>query len=77
MAIELTAEQRERLRLERERLGLTQTEVANRAGTVSQYINQLESGKKRTASPELLKAIGDVLGLEITVSISIKKKRRK
>jgi transcriptional regulator with XRE-family HTH domain len=76
--IELETEQRERLRKERERAGLTQAELARRAGTVSQYVNQLESGKKTGASLDVLQRLGNELGLSITVKtiVSIKRKRR-
>lgn len=72
---QLTAEQRQRLVRERERLGLSQRALARRAGTVSQVVNQLESGAAH-ASAELLQRIGDELGLDITVEILIKRKRR-
>ncbi len=55
--------------------GLSQRELARRAGTVSQVVNQLESGAAH-ASAELLQRIGDELGLDITVGISIKRKRK-
>jgi transcriptional regulator with XRE-family HTH domain len=76
--IELETEQRERLRKERERAGLTQAELARRAGTVSQYVNQLESGKKTGASFDVLQRLGSELGLTITVKtiVSLKRKRR-
>jgi transcriptional regulator with XRE-family HTH domain len=74
--LELTNEQRERLRKERKRAGLSQAELANRAGTVSQYVNMIERGKRAGASLEVLQRIATVLELEITVTISITRVRR-
>ena len=78
MAVRLTAEQRQRLRRERERAGLTQVELAARLGFVSQHVNMIERGKK-VASLETLQRIGNELGLDITVKtiVSIKHKRRR
>jgi transcriptional regulator with XRE-family HTH domain len=75
---ELTAQQRQRIRSERQRMGLTQVELAERLGIVSQYVNQIESGKK-AASLDVLQRLGSELGLEITVKtiVSIKRKRRR
>jgi transcriptional regulator with XRE-family HTH domain len=77
MAIRLAAEERQRLRRERERAGLTQVELAQRLGFVSQYVNMIENGKK-APSLETLHRLGSELGLEITVEtiVSIKRKRR-
>jgi transcriptional regulator with XRE-family HTH domain len=77
MAIRLAAEERQRLRRERERVGLTQVELAERLGFVSQYVNMIENGKK-APSLETLQRLGSELGLEITVEtiVSIKRKRR-
>lgn len=77
MAIRLAAEERQRLRRERERAGLTQVELAERLGFVSQYVNMIENGKK-APSVETLQRLGSELGLEITVEtiVSIKRKRR-
>jgi transcriptional regulator with XRE-family HTH domain len=77
MAVKLTAEQRERLRRERERAGLTQVALAERLGVVSQHLNMIERGKK-APSQDILRRIGSELGLEITVEtmVSIKRKRR-
>jgi transcriptional regulator with XRE-family HTH domain len=77
MAVQLTPEQRQRLRRERERTGLTQVELAARLGVASQHINMIESGKKKP-SLDVLQRLGSELGLEITVRtiVSIKHKRR-
>jgi transcriptional regulator with XRE-family HTH domain len=77
MAVRLTAEQCQRIRSERERAGLTQVELADRLGVVSQLVNMIENGK-RAPPLETLQRIGEVLGLEITVEtiVTIKRKRR-
>ncbi len=78
MAVRLTAEQRARLRRDRECAGLTQVELAKRLGVTSQHVNMIESGKK-AASLDVLQRLGWELGLEITVKtiVSIKRKRRR
>lgn len=78
MAVRLTAEQRERLRRERERAGLTQMALAERLGVTSQHLNMVESGKK-APSLDVLQRLGNELGLEITVRtiVSMKRKRRR
>jgi transcriptional regulator with XRE-family HTH domain len=77
MAVRLTTKQCQRLRRAREQAKLTQLELAERLGFVSQHVNMIENGKK-APSVETLQRIGAELGLEITVKtiVSIKRKRR-
>ena len=53
----------ERLKNERIRLGITQTELALRAGITANYYSEIEAGKK-TPTIETLIAIIDVLDLK-------------
>ena len=78
MAVRLTAEQCERLRQGRERVGLTQVALAERLGVTSQHVNMIESGKK-SPSLDVLQRLGSELGLEIAVktTVSIQRKRRR
>ena len=72
----LTAEQRQTLRKAREQAGLTQADLAERLGIVSQYVTMIERGKK-AASLDVLQRLGNELGLAITVktTVTIKRKR--
>jgi transcriptional regulator with XRE-family HTH domain len=51
------------LRARREALGLTQAEVAERAGTTQAYYGQIESGRTRMPNAELRRSISAALGL--------------
>ena len=53
----------ERLKNERQKLNLTQTELAARVGISANYYSEIEAGKK-TPTIETLIAIIDKLGLE-------------
>ena len=53
----------ERLKNERLRLGLSQTELAARAGITANYYSEIEAGKE-TPTIDTLVVIIDVLGLE-------------
>ena len=53
------------LRDRRRSLGLTQTEVADLAGTTQRSVSQVERGK--AASIDLYLAVSEVLGLELTL----------
>ncbi len=52
-----------RVRFKRDELGLTQTELAERAGTSQQAIEQLENGK--TQRPRYLPELANVLGVSV------------
>lgn len=52
-----------RVRFKRDELGLTQTELAERAGTSQQAIEQLENGK--TQRPRYLPELANVLGVTV------------
>jgi transcriptional regulator with XRE-family HTH domain len=47
----------------RERLGLTQKEAAERAGTSSEYYSQIERGRIAMPNPELRRNIARALGI--------------
>lgn len=66
MPIPLTAAHRKTLRCEREKMGLTQMELARRIGVVSQQVNMLESGAKQP-SERLLRLVAAELGLPLTI----------
>lgn len=51
------------LRVRREGLGLTQKEVAERAGTSSAYYNQIENGLRQLPNAELRRELSRVLGI--------------
>ncbi len=51
------------LRARREALGLTQAEVADRAGTAQPEYGQVESGRTKMPNAELRRAISEALGL--------------
>jgi ribosome-binding protein aMBF1 (putative translation factor) len=55
-----------RIRAERERMGLTQTELAERMGTTQPTIARLEAGGV-TPSLNTLQRTADALGLELVV----------
>ena len=76
MAVRLTEGQRQRLRRDRERAGLTQTALAERLGVTSQHVNMIESGKK-AASLDVLQRFAWELGLEISVTTVVSIKRRR
>ena len=52
------------IRVWREHRGLSQAELATRAGISASYLSQLESGK-RAGTTEVLAALGTVLGLTL------------
>ncbi len=52
------------LRSRRKALGLTQSEVAELAGTTQRTVSLLESGKP-TARLDIIAAVSDTLGLEL------------
>lgn len=52
------------LRALRERAGLTQVELAERAGTSERAINHLENGKTRRVDLDLLDRVARVLKVE-------------
>ena len=52
------------IRVWREHRGLSQAELATRAGISASYLSQLESGK-RAGTTEVLAALGNVLGLTL------------
>ncbi len=56
----------ERLRSTRTRLGLTQADLARQAGTSIGTVRDLEQGRTRRPRARSLRAIGAVLGLELT-----------
>jgi len=58
----------ERLKNERLRLGITQTELAIRAGITANYYSEIEAGKK-IPKIDILIAIIDVLDLESVDSV--------
>jgi transcriptional regulator with XRE-family HTH domain len=51
------------LKAYRERLGLTQKEAAERAGTSSEYYSQIERGRIAMPNPELRRNIARALGI--------------
>ena len=51
------------LRARREALGLTQQDVADRAGTTQPYYGQIESGRTRMPNAELRRSISNALGI--------------
>jgi HTH-type transcriptional regulator / antitoxin HipB len=53
-----------RLRAQRKLLNLTQTEVAELAGTTQRSVSQVETGK--ASSLELYASVCEVVGLELT-----------
>jgi transcriptional regulator with XRE-family HTH domain len=57
-----------RLRAERKRQGLTQTDVAIRVGVTDAYVSQLERGRSR-ASLEVIAALADALGHDIDIRL--------
>jgi transcriptional regulator with XRE-family HTH domain len=54
------------LRSRRKLLGLTQTEVADLAGTTQRSVSQAETGK--AAGLDLYAAIAEVLGMQLTAA---------
>ena len=63
MAIEPGISFGERLRLLREAVGLTQEELAERAGLTPDAIGVLERGARRSPYPTTVRALADALGL--------------
>ena len=50
----------------REKKGLSQTEIARRAGVTRFYVSQLESGLRKNPSLPVLKRIAKALGVPVT-----------
>lgn len=54
------------LRAIRERKGLTQDQVAERAGITKPYLSQLESGARKNPSLPVLRRLAKALGVRVT-----------
>jgi XRE family transcriptional regulator, master regulator for biofilm formation len=54
------------LRTLREQRGLTQDQVASRAGVTKPYLSQLESGARKNPSLPVLKRLAKALGVPVT-----------
>jgi len=54
------------LRTLREQRGLTQNQVASRAGVTKPYLSQLESGARKNPSLPVLKRLAKALGVPVT-----------
>jgi transcriptional regulator with XRE-family HTH domain len=54
------------LRVERERAGLSQRQLASRVGVHHSYLARLESGDHANPSPDVVQRIADVLELDPT-----------
>jgi transcriptional regulator with XRE-family HTH domain len=54
------------LRTLREQKGLTQDQVAKRAGVTKPYLSQLESGARKNPSLPVLKRLAKALGVPVT-----------
>jgi transcriptional regulator with XRE-family HTH domain len=50
----------------REAKGLNQVELAKRAGVTTAYLNQLEHGKRKNPSLDILKKLAKALGVPVT-----------
>lgn len=53
--------------------GLTQAEIAKRAGTAQAVIARLENGRGGTPSLDLLNRVSIAVGLELSVSLKVRK----
>lgn len=60
----LTARQESPVRIMRKHLGMTQAELARRAGLSRPYLTEIETGKK-DGSIRAMKALAEVLGVSV------------
>jgi putative transcriptional regulator len=65
------------LRAARETAGLTQSELADRAGVRQATISELETGKTRRVDLDILERLADALGVEPKDLIERQPKRRR
>jgi len=51
--------------------GLTQAELASRAGVDGSHISRLESGKRAHPAPRITKALAEVLGVPVATILAV------
>ena len=54
------------IRKHREAKGMTQKQVAKKAGVTKQYVTMLEAGKRRSPSLSVLQRLAKALGVPVT-----------